>query len=803
MSLNDSSFSASEQANTTPYLAIEHRVQLESGSGLTLETIAARGYWTATKPEELRQLGFSPSQSKRVPALVIPIYDKDGQCVTYQIRPDNPRLSKKNGKTIKYETPANTEARLDYGAGAENLARIHDKNTARIITEGSKKRDAIAQHGGAAIALSGVWNWRNKDGVLADIEYLPKDGQVILCFDSDCMEKYEVHAALVRFGRVLKGRGAKVRYIYLPGGPDGRKMGADDYLLTHSLPELLALAQDDLKPWHAYGMRLLTAKDGTPLNREHNYLEIFGKHPLWHDVFRYNAFASEIEIHATPPWKTEATDWQICRLEEQHIAYLLAWFQAEMRMAATKDKMLLALEAHAKEHTYHPVKDYLESLQWDGAPRLETWLKVYCHVEDNAYTRGVAVKTLLSAVARIYAPGCKADDATVFVSEQGLRKSTVCNILALKDEWFSDGLPDNISTKDASLHLHGKWYVELAELSALERSSIESMKAFISRRFDKFRPPYARLEVQKLRSNIFIGTSNNDTPLKDQTGNRRFYPIEISDMCDTDGLRQVIDQLYAEAVIRYKAGEQWYFDESMQAIAREYQEDFTEHDPWQDAIEQWMKLPEKTESLLEVEIRGEHHYALRITSILEHALHIPVERQSKGTENRAASAMKKLGWRKERAYFTNEYGQKRQSKVWVYESTKSTKSKKVDLQESFENTEESPPSPPSPPFQEKTASNISESIPESTSENTQEFVKNVKNVVMVDLSSVTSSTTVSCSESTSALGVVLMDLNGGGGLNEGAPCLHPETKQEVHLDGSALLRCLTCHKPVSTKSMTS
>src|SRR5262245_61020808 len=135
------------EANTTPYLADHHRTQLETGSGLTPDTITARGYWTATKPEELRQLGFSPSQSKRVPALVIPIYDKDGQCVTYQIRPDNPRLNKKNGKPIKYETPANTVARLDYGAGAENLARIHDKTASLIITEGAKKRDAIAQHG--------------------------------------------------------------------------------------------------------------------------------------------------------------------------------------------------------------------------------------------------------------------------------------------------------------------------------------------------------------------------------------------------------------------------------------------------------------------------------------------------------------------------------------------------------------------------------------------------------------------------------------------------------------------------------
>lgn len=209
---------ARKQPNTTiigssPHqpLAPHHKRMLEEESGIKPEVIEARGYRTVTTKAELAKLGFSKAQ-QNVPSLLIPIYGVTGELVLYQLRPDLPRIDKKRGKPIKYETPSNSKMVLDVHPFAR--AKLADPKEPLFISEGIKKGDALVSHDLCSIALIGVWSFRgaNEHGgktVLADWEYIALNGRkVYIVFDSDVMEKKEVYGALVRLKAFLESRGA-------------------------------------------------------------------------------------------------------------------------------------------------------------------------------------------------------------------------------------------------------------------------------------------------------------------------------------------------------------------------------------------------------------------------------------------------------------------------------------------------------------------------------------------------------------------------------------------------------------------
>src|SRR5215471_272098 len=233
-------------------LAPHHYKMLADESGIAAAVIAARGYFTATKKVELATLGFGLAQ-RLPPALVLPIYNPYGEMVLYQARPDTPRVQ--DGKLLKYEMPAQAHMALDVPPLPQNRLRLHDPSLPLWITEGCKKADALVTHDCCALALLGVWNWRGtNDGggktVLADFEAIAlHDRQVYLVFDSGVMTQREVYRALERLGSFLVSRGAQVRYVYLPSGESGKKVGVDDFLaLGHTVDDLLALATPTLRP---------------------------------------------------------------------------------------------------------------------------------------------------------------------------------------------------------------------------------------------------------------------------------------------------------------------------------------------------------------------------------------------------------------------------------------------------------------------------------------------------------------------------------------------------------------------------
>lgn len=249
-----------------------------------------------------------------------------------------------------------------------------------------------------------------------------------------------------------------------------------------------------------------------------------------------------------------------------------------------------AIEQVSSDNAFHPIKLYLESLTWDGVPRIDTFLVDYMGAEDNAYTREAFRKMLLAAVTRIYEPGRKFDTALVFYSEQGVGKSTL--IQRLSKGWFNDSLT-NLSGKESYEAIQFAWLVELAELSALRKSDVEAVKNFISKREDTYRGAYARRVKTHKRQCVFFGSTNDDEFLKDATGNRRFFPVEVKRTRKTRLIFEpefdaIVDQLWAEAMEGYMLGEALTLSDEAEAIAGGTREEFTEHTPIQGLIEEYL-----------------------------------------------------------------------------------------------------------------------------------------------------------------------------------------------------------------------
>jgi predicted P-loop ATPase len=228
-------------------------------------------------------------------------------------------------------------------------------------------------------------------------------------------------------------------------------------------------------------------------------------------------------------------------------------------------------------------------------------------------------------VARILKPGCKADHMMVLEGEQGVGKSTACRVLA--GEWFSDSLPD-IRDKDGAQHIRGKWLVEIAELAAIGKAEAETLKSFISRQVERYRPSYGRKEVIEPRQNVFVGTTNRSIYLRDETGARRFWPVKVTKV-DIAALRAARDQLFAEAVAAFDANEQWWPDQEFeQEHIKPQQDDRFEGDPWEEAIRAHVATLSR----------------VRVTDIAQSVFMIDTAKIGTNEQRRIAAVLTGLGW---------------------------------------------------------------------------------------------------------------------------------------------------------------
>ena len=398
---------------------------------------------------------------------------------------------------------------------------------------------------------------------------------------------------------IIHARGQIVKTLVEPNGPD-----------SHNWRDLL----------------IISGKTKAPRPCLENAITALRYAPEFRGVLRFNIFALRTVIDGLMLW-TELTgdEWTTI-----HDIALAAWLQRH-DVIVSPYIAGQAVERVAHERRFHPVLEYLERCVWDGLPRLDLWPVTYLGCEDTPYVRAVGAKWLISAVARIYEPGCKADCALILESDQGSLKSTALRTLSAP--WFADELAE-MGSKDAAIQLAGKWIIELAELDNIARADVSRIKAFMSRPSDWYRPPYERRAVDQPRQCVFAGTVNHSEYLRDETGARRFWPLACTHI-DIDALTRDRDQLWAEARTRYLEGENWWLDNAETVEdAEEQQEARFQSDAWDDPIGDYIA----------------NRAMVTIGEILKEALFITTDKMSQLDQNRVARCLRLRKWKRKRVW---------------------------------------------------------------------------------------------------------------------------------------------------------
>lgn len=388
---------------------------------------------------------------------------------------------------------------------------------------------------------------------------------------------------------------------------------------------------------------LLTNQDGNAKALLANAITALRGAPEWDGVLAYNEFSLGTMALKPAPWDGAAAgEWT-----DHHDRLTANWMQHE-GICVSVDVAGEAVQAVARDRTFNPVTDYLDSLRWDGTKRIDTWTSLYLGVEPTDYTAAVGARWLISAVARAYKPGTKVDHCLILEGDQGLQKSTALEILG--GEWFTDEIAD-LGSKDAAMQACGVWIIEISELDGMSRADVGKVKAFMSRRTGRFRPPYGRRIGEYPRQCVFAGSANHNTYLRDETGGRRFWPVTCTRIL-TDDLARDRDKLWAEAVARYRGGAVWWLDSAeLNTDAAEEQAARFEGDPWQEAIAAWIIAPEQRYDSMGHPVGALESEAGSVTipDILTHCVGKRQDQWTQLDKNRVARCLRALRWVRFRA----------------------------------------------------------------------------------------------------------------------------------------------------------
>jgi predicted P-loop ATPase len=375
---------------------------------------------------------------------------------------------------------------------------------------------------------------------------------------------------------------------------------------------------------------IVTKATDTPKAVVANALIALRKAPEWQGVLAYDEFALVTKQMKPPPWlKHHDNSWEPTQWTDRDDVLTADWLQHQ-GISITTSIAAEAVETVAKDAAFHPIKDYLRDLAWDGRKRIETFASNYLGAEAKPYHNAVSRCLFIAGVARIMRPGCKADYVPIFEGVQDKGKSTAIELLF--SPWFSDDLAE-LGSKDAAMQARVAGGIEIPELASMNRADIDKVKAFITRKVDRFRPSYGRRVIEAPRQSIFVGSTNADTYLKDETGGRRFWPIRCIGEIDLKAIERDRDHFWAEAVALYKEGTPWWFtDNKTINAAREEQADRYVEDPWQSLIAKFIEI----------------HDDVSIDDVL---LHVGLERSrwTRSDQMRVAGCLKVMGWERYRA----------------------------------------------------------------------------------------------------------------------------------------------------------
>lgn len=428
----------------------------------------------------------------------------------------------------------------------DELSRDIDANpdATVYIPEGEKDVDTLRALGLLATTNPDGWRkWNDRYG--EQLRYL----NVVLLLDNDLNGVRRGELLPIQLWRYAKS----IKVVLLPNLPN--KGDVTDWLEAgKSKADLLKIVNEAPK-WQP----LERGDDGTPYKSSGNArlaLDLLGV------TVRYDEFAHRFTLSGL------ADAGPV--LEDKDVTHLRILVAEKLGLKYTKDGFWDYVTDYAYRRSYHPVREYLAGLVWDDVPRLDRLLPVYAGAEDSEYVRAVGSIPLIAAVRRVRQPGCKYDEVLVLEGVQGGDKSSAIRVLAVHDEWFVDSLPLGADSKVVMEQIAGGWLIEFAEMSGMNKSDVENVKAQVARQHDKARMSYGRLTTERARQCVFFGTTNADQYLRDQTGNRRFWPVKV-DRFDLEALRRDRDQIWAEAAARESAGESIRLARHLWSVAGEHQ----------------------------------------------------------------------------------------------------------------------------------------------------------------------------------------------------------------------------------------
>jgi len=375
-------------------------------------------------------------------------------------------------------------------------------------------------------------------------------------------------------------------------------------------------------------------KDNEPKQTMGNAFTALVNDQAWRGVLGFNEFTGMITLRAMPPWPEHNFKPRAWTDEDTRMATL--WMQKAADIDIPSYIVFEGVATVAERYRFHPVREYFGSLKWDSTPRLDKWLTYYCGCDSSEYIIAIGQRWVISAVARVYEPGCKADCCLILEGDQGIGKSSAFRTLA-SPEWFTDEIAD-LGSKDAAMQMRGKLIIELAELDALGKAEVSRQKIYMSRTSDRFRPPYGKTMIEVLRQSVFAGSVNDNQYLKDPTGGRRFWGAWAKAI-DLDALANDRDQLWAEAVYRYWQHATWYLETpELVKLAKTEQDARRETDAWESEISDWLRT----------------HVApnVSVAEVLKNALDLKDRAKwTRADQMRIGACLKNLGWKRQQFSF--------------------------------------------------------------------------------------------------------------------------------------------------------
>lgn len=391
--------------------------------------------------------------------------------------------------------------------------------------------------------------------------------------------------------------------------------------------------------WH------LTKQGDMQRNSIHNVCNFFSGYietSELHNLLRFNTLSQSIEFTRRPFWlhaNSPLTAW-----DDNDANAVLKYLSTNLAFNTSKNLIHDSALAVASQNMYNPVINYLESLTWDGIPRLHNWLSTYVRVTETEYTNAVGELLLRAAIKRAYESGCKYDYMVVLEGEQGIGKSTICEVLG--QDWYAD-LILNVHSPDTVDCMRNKWIIEVSEMECTKRAETQALKSFLTRRTDTVRLAYARASKDFPRHNVFIGTFNPEPAsgyLKDMTGNRRYLPITVegTEFLDFKKFNKDVGQVWAEALVEYKKNPNkplYLVDKVVYEQAAEETLKRRDVDSWVESIAEWLDNPDGTGLLEKTTVSA--------TEIWTHALGGDKDKLGSTQFRRIANVMvKELGWEK-------------------------------------------------------------------------------------------------------------------------------------------------------------